>query len=311
MSAFSERLVQQMMRRHQREVELEIETSRLNEKLKKQEELQVSLEQATAQLDKLEGVRAALQKLNDDTEEEFNRARERDTLERKQLSGGFNQEIEAIQGQMQAATERLFNAKNQNKTYKHQLNVYNEIGFGDRRTKVEEAIEARSDQIQSLKEKAEVNRSSIPAMLEEIEGIKEKVAVARGKRDTVQAEVNVFVERFATIRGNLDRVKQLYESAKEQKDRQDRTIKNLESDSQSALTRAKNVKTERLKEQEKYEAMNAKVSTLKSQVEKLESLLAVLQGGGSVAAGNTSEPQETSPEQADEEEKQAGATPSA
>lgn len=276
MSAFAERLVTQRLKNHQRRMELEIENSRLEGKQQQLEELQCRLKVAQGKNQKVEAVRLSLEKLNDETEEQYNTAKKKEEEERLLLSTELKKKIEEVNDMTTAVAAEEIKVSHANRTFKEQMEIYDKHGSAGRE-RYDELMNAREGELEKIKEKQLNDADLIPELQKILETETIDLEVARKEHDELKAKVQVYLDRFSEIQTQLDRSKEAYEVAKGDKDRQVRTIRALESDHQQIQNRLKRSLTDRNKEAERARVMEEKLEELKRQIAQFHSMMTMFE----------------------------------
>ncbi|KAK7201585.1 hypothetical protein NESM_000222900 [Novymonas esmeraldas] len=275
MSALSERLVKQLLRIRDRELELEMKQEDYDNKVRQSEELQKELEVEQEKLSKLKSVQTTLERMNDESEARYKAVQDDDALQRKQMSEELKRQIAAADESATDLAQREQRALGRKEMLQKQKEIYDEHASSGRE-KIDELVAKRESQTEALTRATENNVRRAPELRQQLETETADLATATAAQAEVKAKVDEYVERFAAFQAQLGEAKKLYEAASTEKDRSTRTIKALESDAEMLRRRAVASRTERDKELAKLTALEEKAETLRSQTARFDNIAKML-----------------------------------
>ncbi|EKF32679.1 hypothetical protein MOQ_003466 [Trypanosoma cruzi marinkellei] len=278
MTSVSERLVLQLVKLHQREEEIERERALLREKEDLKASLGKRLAQMQGQLQKVESVRATLEELNRAEEEKYNEARKEDERERERLSETLRDAIDTVNAYSEEVMKIEAKANHENKSLKEQLEIYaNYLSSGE--DKYDEIMKARKAEYAKIESKRDTKAALKPQLEKELEDETREFEAARKEHAELQEKVNGCLTYLSDYQERLLKARETFEVAKNEKERQMRKIRSLESDRQLMISRAEKSKGERDKEHAKVMLLEEKINALKKQTEKIWAVVAMLDGG--------------------------------
>ncbi|KAF5226377.1 putative Myosin-like coiled-coil protein [Trypanosoma cruzi] len=278
MTSVSERLVLQLVKLHQREEEIERERALLREREDLKASLGKRLAQVQGQLQKVESVRATLEELNRAEEEKYHEARKEDEVERERLSESLRDAIDTVNAYSEEVMKMEAKANHENKSLKEQLEIYaKHLSSGE--DKYDEIMKAREAEYAKIESKRDTEAARKPQLEKELEDETRELEAARKEHAGLQEKVNGCLTYLSDFQERLLKARETFESAKNEKERQMRKIRSLESDRQLMISRAEKSKGERDKEHAKVMLLEEKINALKKQTEKIWAVVAMLDGG--------------------------------
>ncbi|CBZ39055.1 hypothetical protein, conserved [Leishmania donovani] len=288
MSALSERLVMQLLRIRNRELELETKQQELDSKLRQEEDLRKELEVEQEKLAKLRSVQETLEKMNEGLEAKYKAVKEDDELQRKQISEELKKRIAEVDEVSRELAEREQRAQSRKELLLKQQEIYDQHSNSGKE-KFDELVAKRASEIEALTKKKDDNIRRTPELRKQLETETEQLTAAKAQQMELQAKVNEFLNRFSIIQSQLNEAKRLYESASTDKDRSTRMLKALESDLEMLRRRAATSKAERDKELAKVTALTERMEAVRSQINTFENITKMLtmSDDGDAAAGAT------------------------
>lgn len=275
MSTFSERLVAQSMKLHQRSLELEMEVSRMEGKKTYHEELEKRLEGLIESLKTVEQRRSALEQQNKESEAAFERAKDTDNEERTALSAVLKERIDAIQALTEEVGEKERKAQSDNRRLQGQLEVY-EQHSSTNEDKYADIMSDKSEEVQRLKDRQLKDAERVPIAKQLLAEEMAARDIAKAEQDELQGKVDVYLARFGDIQKQLTAAKASYDEAKSEKNRLIGRLRSLDTDRQLMVSRAQKSRQERDKELAKVTQTEEKVELLKTQIEKLNNVIQML-----------------------------------
>lgn len=292
MSALTERLVVQMLKLHQRELEVEVENTRLVAKQRQEADLRERLTALQEQAQKVEAVRQSLEKLNEEAEDRYKAAQKSDEEERGLLSQQLKEKIEEVNALSTEVSTYEAKVNNENRSLKEQLEIFEKHGAtGEER--YNELRQSRDVELEKIREKHTRDVARVPELQKQLDEETAELDVARKELDVLKGRLGVYLNRFAEIQTQLDKTREAYDSAKEDKERQMRTIRTLDSERQTAMSRAQKSRAERDRELEKVRVLEEKLAQLKAQAEQFTNIAKMLESPSTVEGGATSKPAAT------------------
>ncbi|CAJ1993994.1 hypothetical protein conserved [Leishmania donovani] len=288
MSALSERLVMQLLRIRNRELELETKQQELDSKLRQEEDLRKELEVEQEKLAKLRSVQETLEKMNEGLEAKYKAVKEDDELQRKQISEELKKRIAEVDEVSRELAEREQRAQSRKELLLKQQEIYDQHSNSGKE-KFDELVAKRASEIEALTKKKDDNIRRTPELRKQLETETEQLTAAKAQQMELQAKVNEFLNRFSIIQSQLNEAKRVYESASTDKDRSTRMLKALESDLEMLRRRAATSKAERDKELAKVTALTERMEAVRSQINTFENITKMLtmSDDGDAAAGAT------------------------
>ncbi|CAG9584148.1 conserved hypothetical protein [Leishmania major strain Friedlin] len=288
MSALSERLVMQLLRIRNRELELETKQQELDSKLKQEEDLRKELEVEHEKLAKLRSVQETLEKMNEGLEAKYKAVKEDDELQRKQISEELKKRIAEVDDVSRELAEREQRAQSRKELLLKQQEIYDQHSNSGKE-KFDELVAKRASEIEALTKKKDDNIHRIPELRKQLVTETEELTAAKALQVELQAKVNEFLNRFSVIQSQLNDAKRVYESASTDKDRSTRMLKALESDLEMLRRRAVTSKAERDKELAKVTALTERTEAVRSQITTFENIAKMLTASqdGDAASGAT------------------------
>ncbi|KEG14665.1 hypothetical protein DQ04_00351020 [Trypanosoma grayi] len=284
MVSVSERLVLQLVKMHQREAELEREKLTLHEKDELKARLQERLAQTQEQVRKVESIRTTLEGLNRAAEEGYEQARRDDEAEREKLSEKLRVTIDAVNNYSEEVVQLDAKAQQENKSLKEQLEIYAKY-HATGQDKYQEIMKAREAEYAKIAAKRDAEVARQPQLESELEVESRGLEEARKEHAELQEQVNVWLDRMTEIQQRLLKAKGSFESSRDERERQVRRIRSLESDRQLMVSRAEKSKALRDNEHAKVLALESKVEEYKKHTEKLLAVVAMLDGAGDTGRG--------------------------
>ncbi|KAH9578086.1 Taxilin family [Trypanosoma melophagium] len=275
MSSVADRLVQQTLRRRQREAALAQEKETLREKEELRAQLQKRRDEARAQLQRVEAVRVSLNGLQRTAQEKYEEACRSDEEERANLSEKLRVAIDAVNAFSEEITQLEARARHENSSLKEQLEIYAKF-HATGEDKYNEIMQAREAEYEKIAAKRDAAQERKPQLLREIEEETKELETAVKARAALQEEVDGWVNHLSEVQQRLLKARETFESAKDEKERQVRRIRSLESDRQLLISRVEKSKAERDKEHAKVEALEEKINACKKQTGKLLAVVALL-----------------------------------
>ncbi|AIO02738.1 hypothetical protein LPMP_356090 [Leishmania panamensis] len=275
MSVLSERLVTQLLRIRNRELELETKQQELDSKLKQEEDLRRELEVEQEKLAKLRSVQETLEKLNDGSEAKYKAVKEDDELQRKQISEELKRRIAEVDEISRELIQREQDAMARKELLMKQQEIYEEHS-GSGKEKFETLLAKREGDVEALTKKKMDNICRTSELQKQLETETEQLIAAKQVQDDLKAKVEEFLARFSVLQTQLKDAKKVYESASTDKDRTTRVLKALESDLAMARRRATTSRGERDKEVAKVTALREKMGALRNQITTIESVTKML-----------------------------------
>ncbi|CBH15988.1 hypothetical protein, conserved [Trypanosoma brucei gambiense DAL972] len=278
MSSLAERLVQQLLKFHQRGAELEQEQKTLAEEEKCNQTLQERLKQMQEQVQKVREIRAVLNEHNRAAEEKYEQAIKDDEAKRALMSEELQATLSEVNSYAEEIAHMEAKAAQENKLLKEQLEIYTRFHL-DGQDKYNEIMRSREQEYAKLEAKKEADAARKPQLLAELSEENERFLQTRKEEKELEVLMDGWVARVTELQERFLKARRFFESFKEEKERHVKRIRSLESEKTVLLARVERCRAERDKEQAKAKAFEEKVITQKKQIEKLSAVAHMLESG--------------------------------
>ncbi|KAG5490752.1 hypothetical protein JKF63_00874 [Porcisia hertigi] len=275
MSALSDRLVMQLLRIRNRELDLEVKQQELDNKLIQEKDLRQELSVEQEKLTKLKSLQETLEKMNDESDAKYKALQEDDENQKKKLSEELKKHIAEADELSRDLAQREQRAQSRKDLLLKQKEIYDQHS-NTGREKFDELVGKREGEMQALAEKNKDNILRAPELKKQLDAETEQLRAAKAGQEELKSKVDAFLSRFSDIQGQLSESKKLYESASLDKDRNTRTLKALSADLEMLRRRAATSKAERDKELAKVSALEEKAETMRTQIATFENIARML-----------------------------------
>jgi chromosome segregation ATPase len=270
-----DRLINQLVLLQQRDHELLTLNRALAQYSAEKQTLKDKMTSVESQLDRVEGVKAALIATMSASGQAYKRMVDEDQQARKEMSADLQKKIDGVNVFAERVSKSHATIAHENASLKEQINLlkqHKSTGEG----KFEELVNARAKEVENLRERAEKEKSREPLLQEALTKCNELNDLLRVEHKEWKAKVDVYVAKFETIQQKLTDAKKSFDTAQTERDRMAHRITSMETDRSAAISRAEKARDERNAELAKVNEVEQKVMTLEAQIKKLGDLFDML-----------------------------------